>query len=635
MIVLDKIKEVEREFPQDGNKFLVFRGVSEECDIESSAARRLKNNHASNQMDFIKYHQVLVSDVKNGNYKGINDEDLKNLNELELLAQVQHLGGATCLTDFSTNFLIALWFASEENENKDGKVFIINLKAYKNAGMFMDIMDFIDKDKIVSIEDTYTYKSDNDTKKTTIEDTRTYKYDPNTKKVSIEDILTYKCDPNTKKEHFWYWKPRKTNGRFNNQNSIFIFGLPEVPKDVYEKIPIYAHEKSQIRQELKDYFGINEETIYPDLQGFSLYANNHKAKFYDFFNLSCADIVLNYSEDKKYFDCLRYIEKMRECNKGNSRENCLRVAQNITCKDKSKDNINFLEGLCKLKQTSDDYNKIKNQSDNGPYYYKKLINSQLIAYARLKMSLKGNDSKYIYESMYYILECLYEMVLYNPEYLKIHKKIFNDVIGLRQKYLELITSQTNERYRDSSEDYTIDFSLLELSIFAESYEGFRKMVTIIKKKNRDERCFKNCIQLLYFFVIIGAFVVFRDKFYSTFYSKFYSEPYPESYSESFSIPNVFKLIRAIENRADEIYDRSKNKEIFTFAANWNISDMKSWLNNFLEKKLISIDKQPQDKPLDNNSLDKQPLFFICDEIKRLQGECKYKQFEAKLPNTKD
>lgn len=49
------------------------------------------------------------------------------LSDLEILAEIQHLGGATCLTDFTTNFLIALWFATSPKEDADGKLVWLDL----------------------------------------------------------------------------------------------------------------------------------------------------------------------------------------------------------------------------------------------------------------------------------------------------------------------------------------------------------------------------------------------------------------------------------------------------------------------------------------------------------------------------
>ena len=41
---------------------------------------------------------------------------------MELLAELQHYGAATCLIDFTNSALIALWFACHKEAGKAGKV---------------------------------------------------------------------------------------------------------------------------------------------------------------------------------------------------------------------------------------------------------------------------------------------------------------------------------------------------------------------------------------------------------------------------------------------------------------------------------------------------------------------------------
>ena len=71
---------------------------------------------------FIRYHEELILKCKRNRF------DVRNgtqLDELELLADLQHHRAATCLIDFTRNALVALWFACEDS-TKDGKVFIVD-----------------------------------------------------------------------------------------------------------------------------------------------------------------------------------------------------------------------------------------------------------------------------------------------------------------------------------------------------------------------------------------------------------------------------------------------------------------------------------------------------------------------------
>ena len=55
--------------------------------------------------------------------------DYADYSDLEILADIQHNGGATCLVDFSKNLLTALWFAcsNEKDDKKDGFLFCYNI----------------------------------------------------------------------------------------------------------------------------------------------------------------------------------------------------------------------------------------------------------------------------------------------------------------------------------------------------------------------------------------------------------------------------------------------------------------------------------------------------------------------------
>ena len=130
---LDKFKEKQKN--QDGqilNSRLIFRGHANVAwNVVSSAGRRLHEENQKvkieskdrkeekkkievKQSDYIRYHVNLIANARKYGYGGLSANS--NLNDLEMLAEIQHYGGATCLTDFSTNFLTALWFASEDSQ---------------------------------------------------------------------------------------------------------------------------------------------------------------------------------------------------------------------------------------------------------------------------------------------------------------------------------------------------------------------------------------------------------------------------------------------------------------------------------------------------------------------------------------
>ena len=104
----------------------LFRGVSTESyEIEPSTCRRLPKSHRNNPSKLLKINKDLIEKARS---LGHDQQDGKQLSDLELLAELQHFGAATCLIDFSRNALVALWFACQQSfkGKANGKVFAVN-----------------------------------------------------------------------------------------------------------------------------------------------------------------------------------------------------------------------------------------------------------------------------------------------------------------------------------------------------------------------------------------------------------------------------------------------------------------------------------------------------------------------------
>lgn len=157
-----------KDFARTLNKFIdwtarfkdgqyLFRGVTKETyRIEASACRRLPVADQNNSSKLLKINQELIDKARG---LGHDQRDGRQLTDLELLAELQHFGAATCLIDFSRNALVALWFACQissdrkASEKANGKVFAINcddtvrLKTVNPELMKKDIDYFLQPDE--------------------------------------------------------------------------------------------------------------------------------------------------------------------------------------------------------------------------------------------------------------------------------------------------------------------------------------------------------------------------------------------------------------------------------------------------------------------------------------------------------
>ena len=147
--------------------------------------------------------------------------DGKELNDLEILAHLQHQGAATPLMDWSRSFAVALWFACDENEGKDGIIVMMNILAN------------LDK-KITAITSEY--------------------------KDGAYDKL--------ERNKIYYWEPASTLERIISQSSVFLFSKTEpLVLDILEVL-IPHSKKKKLREEILLLFGIDKASLYDDFVGF-------------------------------------------------------------------------------------------------------------------------------------------------------------------------------------------------------------------------------------------------------------------------------------------------------------------------------------------------------------------------------
>ena len=63
---------------------------------------------------------------------GVSEEDTAEVIDFEMLTEIQHYGGKTNLIDFTTDYLIALFFACDGHHDKDGRIILQKVETVKD-----------------------------------------------------------------------------------------------------------------------------------------------------------------------------------------------------------------------------------------------------------------------------------------------------------------------------------------------------------------------------------------------------------------------------------------------------------------------------------------------------------------------
>ena len=205
-----------------------FRGVSNvKYLIEASTYRRLKNKDG-NPEKLLKINEEILEDARSQGHGG----DMK---DLDLLAELQHRGAATCLIDFTKNPLVALWMACREGSSgtAHGKVYAVDISSHLT-------------------------------------------FQPVTSQLSQEKGIDhfFQRDENGRYQ-LHQWQPNYQNDRMLAQQSIFLFGGAEI-ESAAECI-VFKNSKKDIRTSLQKTVGITEGILFPDFDGFANQRAQNKA----------------------------------------------------------------------------------------------------------------------------------------------------------------------------------------------------------------------------------------------------------------------------------------------------------------------------------------------------------------------
>lgn len=215
-----------------GGKPCIFRGqANKDWKLESGVERRIRfalgDSDEPIPIDHIVSNQEkLLNDARK---RGFGLQDGRELHDLELLAELQHFGAATCLLDFTNNPLVALYFACTPDNGIDGIVHVVQGTFFAVARNELAVRALI-------IDESYKENTDSGNR---------------------EQILQ--------------WTPIMhgvAERRVLAQQGLFILNYTMSANHTREVI-IPCDEKSTILDELASLYRVDASSLFQDLAGFA------------------------------------------------------------------------------------------------------------------------------------------------------------------------------------------------------------------------------------------------------------------------------------------------------------------------------------------------------------------------------
>ena len=219
-----------------GKRGMLYRGLADSgWEVSASIYGRLKENGIKT-VHYGIFREMTKRLLARARAEGHDIENHRKLSDLELLAKLQHHTAATCLIDFTSNPLVALWFSCQAPMGKSGKVIAFD---GSNTDLCREIQAK-DLDK------------------------------------SIDTWLT----ANTPGKRLWVLPPKKMNNRIVAQQSVFVLGEGVIAQEkLASKENCLVKDKSAVLEELAKQ-GITAESLFCDFAGFAL-QNARDAKYHN------------------------------------------------------------------------------------------------------------------------------------------------------------------------------------------------------------------------------------------------------------------------------------------------------------------------------------------------------------------
>ena len=207
----------------------LFRGASnEKYPIQASAYRRLLDKRDQTPANLLEINKRIIDDAR---LQGHGQKNGERLSDLELLAELQHYGAATCLIDFTYSAQVALWMACQGGYKGTAKSKVFNGKVFA-----VNISDPAQFQKVTS--------------------------------QSVEKDIDCFFESDKRKGYSLYqWQPKQQNNRIIAQQSVFLFGGAKIESEA--ECIILKNSKESILTSLEKSGGITEARMFPDFDGFA------------------------------------------------------------------------------------------------------------------------------------------------------------------------------------------------------------------------------------------------------------------------------------------------------------------------------------------------------------------------------